>query len=76
MHHSHVLTRFNTIAIQARAQLAADREAVDLSRVRMYESKCILPSPYEIIVYSVLKHNIIDMIILLTLLECTQSAVS
>ena len=46
--------RFNKIAIQARAQMAADKEAVGLSRVHMYESKCILP--YEIIVYSVLKH--------------------
>ena len=36
------LTRFNKIAIQARAQMAADKEAVGLSRVHMYESKCIL----------------------------------
>ena len=35
--------RFNKIAIQARAQMAADKEAVGLSRVHMYESKCILP---------------------------------
>ena len=34
--------------------MAADKEAVGLSRVHMYESKCILP--YEIIVYSVLRH--------------------
>ena len=33
------LTRFNTIVIQARAQMAADKEAVGLSRVHMYESK-------------------------------------
>ena len=33
---------FNKIAIQARAQMAADKEAVGLSRVHMYESKCIL----------------------------------
>ena len=37
------LTRFNTIAIQATAQMAADNEAVGLSRVHMGESKCILP---------------------------------
>ena len=55
------LTRFNKIAVQAIAQMAADKEAVGLSRVNMYKSKCIL-----IIVYSVFKT-------LLTLLECTQS---
>ena len=37
------LTRFNKIAIQARAQMAAVKEAVGLSRVHIYESKCILP---------------------------------
>ena len=37
------LTRFNKVAIQARAQTAADKEAAGLSRVHMYESKCILP---------------------------------
>ena len=37
------LTRFDKIAIQARAQMAADNEAVGLLRVHMYESKCILP---------------------------------
>ena len=49
------LTRFNKFAIPATAQMAADREAVDLLRVHMYESKCI---PYEIIIiaYSVLMH--------------------
>ena len=31
------LTRFNKIAIQARAQMAADKEAVGLSRVLTYE---------------------------------------
>ena len=35
--------RFKKLAIQARAQMAADKEAVGLSRVHMYESKCILP---------------------------------
>ena len=49
-----ILIRFNKIAIQARAETAADKEAVGLSRVHMYESKCILPLN-EIIVYSVLK---------------------
>ena len=38
--HSFV-TRFNKFAIQARAQMAADKEAVGLSRVHTYESKCI-----------------------------------
>ena len=36
-------TIFNKIAIQPTAQMAADKEAVGLSRVHMYESKCILP---------------------------------
>ena len=36
-------TRFNKISIQATAQMAADKEAIGLSRVHMYESKCILP---------------------------------
>ena len=31
------------IVIQARAHMVADKEAVGLSRVHMYESKCILP---------------------------------
>ena len=35
--------RFNKIPIQARAQMAADKEAVGLSIVHMYESKCVLP---------------------------------
>ena len=48
--HSHIfhsccwwfdLTRANKIAIQATAQMAADKEAVGLSRVNMCESKCI-----------------------------------
>ena len=36
---------FNKIAIQATAQMAADKEAVGLSRVHIYEyrPKCILP---------------------------------
>ena len=33
----------NRIAIQVTAQMAADKEAIGLSRVHMYESKCILP---------------------------------
>ena len=37
-----VLTRSNKIVIQARAQMAADKEAVGLSRAHMYESKCVL----------------------------------
>ena len=37
------ISLFNKIAIQATAQMAADKEAVSLSRVHMYESKCILP---------------------------------
>ena len=48
------LTRFKKIAIQATAQMAADKEAFGLSRVDMYESKCILP--LKIIVHSVLEH--------------------
>ena len=36
-------TIFNTIAIQATAYLAADKESVGLSRVHMCESKCIPP---------------------------------
>ena len=54
------LTRFNKITIQARAQMAADKETVGLSKVHMYESKCILP--------------LRDNCLFITLLECTQSA--
>ena len=43
IHHQPSSTRFNKIAIQATAQMAADKEAVGLSRVHMYESKCMLP---------------------------------
>ena len=38
-----ILARFNTIAIQATGQMVGDNEAVGLSRVHMYDSKCILP---------------------------------
>ena len=41
------LTRFNTIVIQARVKMAEDKEAVGLSRVHMYESRCILPLRYN-----------------------------
>ena len=34
--------------------MAADKEAFDLSRVHMHESKCACP--YEIIVYHVVEH--------------------
>ena len=44
-----LFSRFNTIGIQATAQMAADKEAVDLSRVHIHESN-------EIIVYYVVKH--------------------
>ena len=37
------LTQFGKIAIQATAQMAEDKEAIGLSRVHMYKSKCILP---------------------------------
>ena len=37
------LTRFNTIAIQATTLMASDKEAVGLSRVHVYEYKCIQP---------------------------------
>ena len=36
------LNETNKIAIQATAQMAADKEAVGLSRVYMYQYKCIL----------------------------------
>ena len=38
-----VLQRLNKIAIQATAQMASGKEAVGLSRVHTYESKCNLP---------------------------------
>ena len=38
----HYLTRMNKIAMQAAAHMAADTEAVGLSRVHVYESRCIL----------------------------------
>ena len=37
------LTRFNKIAIQAIAQMHADKKAFGLSRANMYESRCNLP---------------------------------
>ena len=33
----------NKIAIRATAPMAADKEAIGLSRFHMYKSKCILP---------------------------------
>ena len=39
------LTIFNKIAIQTRAEMAADKYVVGLSRLKMYESKCILSLP-------------------------------
>ena len=53
------------IAIQAIAQIAADKEAAGLSRVHMFEYKCILPPTRQL---SIL------FLHLLILLECTQSA--
>ena len=46
--------------------MAADKKAVGLSRVHIYESKCILP----------LRDNCLFILLLtiLALLECTQSA--
>ena len=37
------LTRFNKIAIQGTPQMAADNDAISLSRVNLYYSKCNLP---------------------------------
>ena len=48
-------TRFNKIAIQATAQMAADKEAVGLSRVNM-PTNLSVSCPYEVIIYSVPKH--------------------
>ena len=42
------LTRLNKIATQATYQMAADKEAVGLSRSHLYESKC----------KTVFKHNL------------------
>ena len=39
------LTIFNKIAIQTRAEMAADKYVVGLSRLQMYESKYILSLP-------------------------------
>ena len=41
------LTRFNNIAIQGTPQMAVDEEAISLSRVHSYYSKCNLPNFYE-----------------------------
>ena len=41
------LTRFNKISTQTTVQMAADKEAVGLLRVRMHDS---ISRPYEIIV--------------------------
>ena len=56
----HIVTRFNKIcfnknAIQAIAQMAADKEAVGLNRDFICTNLSV-SCPYEIIVYSVLKH--------------------
>ena len=40
------LTRFNKIAIQGAPQMAVDKEAISLSRVYSYYSKCNLPLFY------------------------------
>ena len=37
------LTRFNKIAIQGTPQMAVDKEAISLSRVYSYDSKCTCP---------------------------------
>ena len=39
------LTRLNKIAIQGTPQMAVDKEAISLSRVYSYDSKCT--SPYS-----------------------------
>ena len=44
---------FNNSAIQARTEMAADKEAVGLPRVHVWNLS--VSCPYEIIVYSVLK---------------------
>ena len=40
------LTRFNRIAIQGAPQMAVDKEAISLSRVYSYYSKCNIPLFY------------------------------
>ena len=40
------LTRFNKIAIQGAPQMAVDKEAISLSRIYSYYSKCNLPLFY------------------------------
>ena len=40
------LTKFNKIAIQGAPQMAVDKEAISLSRVYSYYSKCNLPLFY------------------------------
>ena len=42
----HFLTRFNKIAIQGAPQMAVDKEAIRLSRVYSFYSKCNLPLFY------------------------------
>ena len=51
------------IGIQATAQMAAEKEAVGVSRGHVYWSNCILLN--EIIVYSVFKLTNVSMLILL-----------
>ena len=53
------------IAIQATAQMAADKEAVGLSRVHMYESRCILPLPswHLSVDYSPLAYNCVNTVV-------------
>ena len=41
------LTRFNKIAIHGTPQMAVDNEAISLSRVYSYDSKCRPTCPYS-----------------------------
>ena len=43
---SSYLTRFNKIAIQGAPQMVVDKEAISISRVYSYYSKCNLPLFY------------------------------
>ena len=48
---------FNKIVIHATAQMATEKEAGGISRVHMYESKCILPLQDNCLKCFVLKHT-------------------
>ena len=66
------LTRYNKIAIQGAPQMTVDKEAIHLSRVYSYYSKCYLHLFY--VKPALTRYLSILFLNILTLLACTHSA--